>query len=116
MRSRFRNCVAAVTILALSCFVAAPAAVHAQAARTTLIVTVRDSATKAPVAGVEVRVAPRSAAQRTDSAGRARLGGLDPGSYSLEARRVGYRPVVRALSIRGEDSIQIALAITSVPA
>jgi hypothetical protein len=116
MRSRFRNCLAAAAILALSCFVVAPTAARAQTAQTTLIVTVRDSATKTPVAGVEVRVAPRRAAQRTDSAGRARLGGLDPGSYSLEARRVGYRPVVRALSIRGEDSIQIALALTSVPA
>src|SRR5512138_3004174 len=109
MRSRFRNRVAGAASLALSCFVAAPTAVRAQAARTTLIVMVRDSATKAPVAGVEVRVVPGSAAQRTDSAGRARLGGLEPGSCNLEARRVGYRPLVRALSIRGEDSIQVAL-------
>jgi carboxypeptidase family protein len=116
MRSRFRNCVFVAAISALSCFVAAPAAVRAQTARTTLIVTVRDSATKAPVAGVEVRVALGSAAQRTDSAGRAQLGGFDPGGYTLEARRVGYRPLVRAVSIRGEDSIQIALALTSVPA
>src|SRR5512138_25039 len=116
MRSRFRNRVAGAASLALSCFVAASTTVRAQAARTTLIVTVRDSATKAPVAGVEVRVAPGRAAQRTDSAGRARFAGLDPGSYSLEARRVGYRPLVRVLSIHGEDSVHVALVLTPVPA
>ncbi len=94
----------------------APALARAQSARTTVIITARDSVSRASIGGVQLRLSPGNVLQRTDSTGRAVFAALEPGSYVIEARRVGYRPFSTPLTIHGEDSLQLALALTQVPA
>lgn len=89
---------------------------QAQTSRTTVVITVRDSASRASIAGVQLRVAPGNIMQRTDSTGRAVFAALEPGNYTIEARRVGYRPSTTPVAIRGEDSIHLSLALMQIPA
>jgi hypothetical protein len=57
----------------------------------TIAGVVQDSLAQ-PVPGAEVAVRPSGRRMRTDSLGRFFFTGLDGGSYTITARRVGYRP------------------------
>ncbi|MEX1185273.1 MAG: SusC/RagA family TonB-linked outer membrane protein [Gemmatimonadaceae bacterium] len=55
--------------------------------------TVSDSGTGAPVPEVMVTLPGTRFGARTDNAGRYAINGVPAGTYSVEARRLGYRPV-----------------------
>lgn len=98
----------------LALVVAAPAA--AQGTRGTLMVTVVDSATREPLAGVEVIVRGARRRATTDRAGIARLVGLEPGTLTLDLRRVDRMPrIVTARLAAGDTTVlRVALEATSI--
>lgn len=54
--------------------------------------TVRDSSSQAGVSDVQVSLSGTRLGARTNSAGQYAINGVPAGSYTLEARRLGYRP------------------------
>ncbi|MBK6308367.1 MAG: carboxypeptidase regulatory-like domain-containing protein [Gemmatimonadetes bacterium] len=52
--------------------------------------------TEAPLAGVTIRVIGQEAATQSDDAGRFTLVNVRPGVVRLEARRLGYAPLIKA--------------------
>lgn len=61
----------------------------------------------APVAGVEVEVADVHRRVRTGTDGLFRIDSLEPGDHVLQARRIGFNPLVAAIQI---DSIETTYA------
>jgi hypothetical protein len=95
--------------LALCLLLVARGAV-AQDARATLLVRVLDDSTGAPIARAEVTLGVLPALL-TDSTGRLRIPGIDPGGVTLKASRLGYRPqrVDLVLAPGGELDVEVAL-------
>lgn len=58
-----------------------------------IVGTVVDKATGRPVSGVELSLVGGTAKAGSDLAGRFRLGAVPPGTYSVLARLIGYRPL-----------------------
>jgi TonB-linked SusC/RagA family outer membrane protein len=74
--------------------VAASARAGAQSGR--IAGTVRDSAAGFPVGGANVVITGTTLGSSTADDGRYLLTGVQPGTYTVEARRLGYAPVRRA--------------------
>ena len=57
---------------------------------------------------------------RTDSLGEATFRGMPQGVYTLEARRIGYAPLVTPVSITAHDTVEVLLLlrrpVTQLPA
>jgi TonB-linked SusC/RagA family outer membrane protein len=88
----------ATSVSAAVLFLLLATAAHAQTGRITGTVT--DSAAGSPVTGVTIVVTGTRLAAITGDNGRFTLGAVPPGTYALEARRVGYSPVVhRAVQV-----------------
>lgn len=92
-------------------FVLAPPAANAQSGRTTIVVGAGDATTGAFLPGVQVRIAALKLAQVTDSMGQARLAGIREGTYTIEARRVGYAPLTAPILVHREDSVEVVLLL-----
>jgi Carboxypeptidase regulatory-like domain len=84
------------------------------AAQAPLLGTVRDAQSGRPLEGVEVAIERWDLTTRTDSAGHYRLV-LPGGAYELQARRVGYLPEARLLTVVVRDSIHLDLALSPAP-
>jgi TonB-linked SusC/RagA family outer membrane protein len=88
--------------LVTACVVALPAFANAQAQTGRVSGVVTDSATSLPIIGVTLTLNPagvRSGTQleaRSDEAGRYAFPAVNAGTYTLELRRLGYRPLSRA--------------------
>jgi len=87
----------------------APSATSIAQKATTILVGTGDAATGAFLRDVQVRVAPLDVVQYTDSMGRARLRGVPPGRYTIQARRVGFEPLSAPVLVRAEDSLEVVL-------
>jgi len=68
------------------------AAAPAAAQTGTISGAVTDSATGAPIPGVQVVVTGAEAGASTGEDGRYRIANVTPGTYTVEARRIGYAP------------------------
>jgi hypothetical protein len=98
-------------VLALILLLAAGAAAAQDAgAPATLLIRVVDDSTGAPIPRAEVTLGVLPPAL-TDSAGRLRIPGIDPGGVTLKASRLGYRPqrIDLMLAPGGELDVEIAL-------
>src|SRR5260370_14810586 len=71
---------------------------------------VSDGATQQPVSAATVRVAGRSA--RTAVDGRYLIAGLAAGSYTLNARLIGYGSASQPVTVAGGDTVVVDLAMT----
>jgi hypothetical protein len=91
----------------------APATVASQGGRTTILVGTGDAETGAFLSSVQIRIASLNVSQVTDSMGRARVTGLRGGTYTIEARRVGYAPLTAPVLVRDEDSLEVILLLRS---
>ncbi|MEE8148254.1 MAG: TonB-dependent receptor, partial [Longimicrobiales bacterium] len=71
-----------------------------------------DSLTGTPLDAVEVLVEPGARKTSTDASGGFRLRGLEPGSYRVSARRLGYGPSYRDVEIQNGVVARVALELT----
>ena len=69
---------------------------------------VRDTGSR-PVPGADIIVRPGDRRTRTDSAGRFTVGGLAADDYAVRARRLGYAPTAREVSLRRGGRADITL-------
>jgi TonB-dependent SusC/RagA subfamily outer membrane receptor len=99
---------------------AAPAGAQAAppAASTGRIVgTVTDTTTGRPLSAVQVAVAGTRAGAVTDEAGRYAINGVPAGTVTLEARRLGYRPLTRTgvqVTAGGTATVDLRLATAAL--
>jgi len=100
-------CRAAATLLL------AAAAASAQGNRTTVVVGAGDASTGQFLPGVQVQLGVLKIVQYTDSKGQAYLPKIPPGTYTIEARRVGYQPISAPILVRSEDSLGVVLLMKS---
>jgi iron complex outermembrane receptor protein len=75
---------------------------------------VLDDRTSDPIPDARVRVLSPPAETATDRAGEFRFANLVPGSYDVEASRIGYAPDRRTVTV-GADSAFLELRLTSRP-
>jgi hypothetical protein len=87
----------------------------AQGTTTTLVLTVVDSATRAPVSGARVGVAGVARPEFTNASGVVRIGPISPGQRIVEVRRVGYALGRVALDFGNRTRLEHEIALTAVP-
>ena len=87
----------------------------AQAAHTTIVVGVGDAETGQFLSGVEVRIRSVANGATTDSMGQARLYGVRPGTYTVEARRLGYQILTAPVIVGGTDSLEVVMLMRQAP-
>jgi len=118
-RMRLAVCAALGIALAFPAPAAHAASVHrptanaiARRAAATIVGQVVDSASRAPVVGASVLVQGTPLGTVTDSAGRYRIAGVAQGAQTIIARRVGYAPKRRTVTVGtdGELTVDFALA------
>jgi len=116
---RLAVCAALGIALAFPAPAAHAASVHrptanaiARRAAATIVGQVVDSASRAPVVGASVLVQGTPLGTVTDSAGRYRIAGVAQGAQTIIARRVGYAPKRRTVTVGtdGELTVDFALA------
>jgi outer membrane receptor protein involved in Fe transport len=73
----------------------------------TIVGTVTDQVTGAPIAGATVTVEGTNRIASTDSEGRYRIAGLESGSYTARARYIGYAPLPAAVTLGQSDEITV---------
>lgn len=90
--------------------------VHAQEARGTASITgaVTDSSTEQPLGAVQVSVVGTRRGASTDEAGRFTIGGLAAGTYTVEFRRLGYKPSTRTgVVVADGDKVTLNLRLVA---
>jgi TonB-linked SusC/RagA family outer membrane protein len=93
--------------IALGASLALSAPVIAQQSTTTISGVVKDETSGAPIPGVKVSVIGAPHAAATNEQGRYSIPGVSSGTYSLEARRIGY-------SLSRKDNVHVAGATVTV--
>lgn len=100
---------------AAALLVIVPASLAAQRATTgTVYGTVRDSGGTA-VAGAQVRSLPTGATALSDSGGRYRLEGVQAGSITIQAARIGFYPQQRVVQVAAGDSVRVDFRLQANP-
>ncbi|HEY7894372.1 MAG TPA: TonB-dependent receptor [Gemmatimonadaceae bacterium] len=74
-----------------------------------------DSTSNAPVVGVSVQVEGTSLGAVTDSAGRYSVVGVAAGTQTLVARRLGYAPRRRTVTVGTDGDLTVDFALTPTP-
>lgn len=88
-------------------------ALRAQGTATVLLGRVsRAGDSTVALAGAEVTVAGSPVATRTDSTGRFRLTGLEPGPHTVTFRLFGYSPASRAITVGAGGTPFVSIALT----
>lgn len=78
--------------------------------------TVVDKSTGRPLSGVDLTVAGTTFTSKSDLNGRYRFAALAPGSYSLVARLIGFRPVRQdSVRVASGQTTTINIALESAP-
>jgi len=90
-------------------------ATPAAAQRAILLVGVGDAETGAFVEGVDVQVKGLGRRARTDAMGQARIASLPSGTYTIEARRVGYEPLSATVLLADRDSTDVVMMMLPAP-
>jgi len=80
------------------------------AQQATISGTVRDSASR-PVANADVIALPGAHRARTDSAGKFTIAGMDGGSYTVRARKLGFAPSETTVDISGNGRLNVVLTL-----
>ena len=94
--------------------VLAASAAAAQQPKTTVVAHVLDVRDGSFVSAAEVSILDTQLRGRSDSLGRVAIAGVPAGSFSIEARRLGYKPVVTQLMVSGSDSLEVVLAMSPI--
>lgn len=78
----------------------------------TVVVGAGDEVTREPLTGVRVTFPGLDRSRSTDDEGAAVFRGVPPGTYRLEATRVGYRPADGTVEVSGEGPERVAVLLT----
>jgi hypothetical protein len=100
-------------LLPLVALLVTPAALLAQKGRSTLTVSVTDSA-GAPVPGAEVLLLEQKLLSKTDASGVAHVPGIPFGEHSVRVRLLGYEPSEVRLKFQGDTTIGVFKLAKSV--
>jgi TonB-linked SusC/RagA family outer membrane protein len=76
---------------------------------------VTDAAAGAPLPGVSLQVEGTRLGAGTANDGRFRIPGLQPGTYTVVARRIGYNPQRQSVTIAGAGEVVANFALQSSP-
>lgn len=76
---------------------------------------VSDSASGAPIVGATVMIEGTGQHVMTDAGGRYRVSRLKPGSYTLRARYIGYRPSSASVTIRAGGQVVADFTLAKSP-
>ena len=76
---------------------------------------VTDGALKAPLSQVTVRIDGTNSAAAANADGRYVLSGLAAGTYKVTARRVGYQPLTKEITLAGTERTTLDFALVAVP-
>ncbi len=108
MRGGRRACLAVATALAL------PATASAIQWPGELSGRIVDALTRTPLVAVEVLVEPGAWRTSTDASGSFRLRGLEPGSYRVSLRRLGYGHTYRDVEVQNGGVAQVTVELIPV--
>lgn len=102
--------------IAIVCSAGTPAPARAQQAehRGEIEGVVRDAETGAPLAGASVTAAGLRQRATTGPDGSFHLTGIAPGTYTVAAERLGYRPALAQVSV-GDQSAYVVIVLTATP-
>lgn len=106
MRARW---LAGLFILAAGLFASPGSAAIAQHTHSLIIVGIGDVESGQFLRGVQVRLKSIPIEATTDSMGEARLYGVRPGTYTVEARRPGYQILSAPIVVGGTDSLEVVM-------
>jgi TonB-linked SusC/RagA family outer membrane protein len=97
--------------------IARPSGPIAHAAQGTGTITghVTDGALKAPLSEVSIRVEGTALRTTANTAGKYTIPGVAPGTYRLTARRVGYQPLTKEITVAGEQTATLDFALVAAP-
>ena len=84
-------------------------------AQGSIVGTVRDAATSAPLARATVTVTGTRFSAETDGEGRYALGGVPPGTYRLRARMLGYTPIDTSVAVEDGRQVVVDLQLKASP-
>ena len=104
------GCAALVVVAAL----ALPRAASATQWPGELSGRILDSFTRTPLGAVEVLVEPGAWRTSTDASGAFRLRGLEPGSYRISVRRLGYGRTYRDVEVQNGGAARVTVELTPV--
>lgn len=110
-----KNSPAAIAIIVVAHLAIAGTPALAQSGHTTVLVGAGDGATGQFLRGVQVSILSLRVVQYTDSMGQARLAKIPAGTYTVEARRVGYQPLTAPILVRSEDSLEVVMLMRATP-
>src|SRR5688500_15021684 len=88
--------------------------IGAQQVGATITGVVRDADAR-PIAGALVTVKPSDRRTETDSAGRFQFTGLGADSYTVRARKIGYRPESWDVKLSKTGSADVKLELGAMP-
>ncbi|REL25044.1 SusC/RagA family TonB-linked outer membrane protein [Rhodohalobacter sp. SW132] len=74
--------------------------------------TVTSAVDEEPIPGVNLLIEGTSRGTATDADGRYSIGNIEPGSYSLLVRFVGYRPITREFTIENGDELTLHIELS----
>ena len=88
------------------------AAPIAQAQQTGFVVgTVTDGASGQPLSGTVIAIAGTQLGTQTDGRGHFIIRSVRSGPATVRAQRIGYRPVLKPISVPAGDSVQVAIVL-----
>jgi TonB-linked SusC/RagA family outer membrane protein len=82
---------------------------------TRIVGHVTDATLKTPLAQVVVRIQGGGVGASSDESGRYTLTGVAPGTYHVTARRVGYQPLTRDVTVSADQSATLDFALAAAP-
>lgn len=80
-----------------------------------MLVAAGDEETREPLEGVRIVLPGLDRTRLTDEDGAAVFRGVPPGTYRLEASRIGYRPAEGTVEVRGERREDVAVLLAPSP-
>jgi hypothetical protein len=86
----------------------------AQQPGTLVVAHVMDIRDGSLISAAEVMILGAEFRGRTDSLGRVAIAAVPAGEYSVEARRLGYKPAVTHVIVSGADSLEVVLALSPI--
>lgn len=81
----------------------------------TVVGTVVDARSAAPLEGARATLVDLGTAAATDEDGRFRLADVPAGSHELRIQMIGYRPVDRTVQVRGGETTEVEIVLAVAP-